>query len=142
MYKALEQDKRACGDRGQNRVYSGRGWALTEKGHGEPSGVQRMFYSLNVEVAVRVNTHASLHWATEGECTSWLIHGTIYKTLIDRQSKAPEVFVCVYLLSFWLHWVSVAVCRLSLVVTRKGYPLIAVCRLLIAMAALIAEHWL
>ena len=66
----------------------------------------------------------------------------ISKMLIDRQSKVPEVLVCVYLVSFWLYWVSVAVCRLSLVVTRKGYPLIAVCRLLVAMASLIAEHWL
>ena len=64
----------------------------------------------------------------------------IAKMLIDKQSEVPEVFVWIYLLSVWRHWVSIAVCRLSLAVTRKGYPPIAVCRLLLAVASLTAEH--
>ena len=39
---------------------------------------------------------------------------------------------------FWLHWVCVAVCGLSLV--EGGYSLAAVCRLLVAMASFIMEH--
>ena len=47
----------------------------------------------------------------------------------------------------WLHWVSlavhgffVAVSGLSLVAESGGYCLVAVCRLLLAMAALVLEH--
>ena len=40
----------------------------------------------------------------------------------------------------WLCWVFVAVCGLSLVLASWGCSLAAVCRLLIAVAALVAEH--
>ena len=43
---------------------------------------------------------------------------------------------------FWLHWVCVAVCGLSLVVASRGYSLIAVCRLLTAVASPVVEHGL
>ena len=43
-------------------------------------------------------------------------------------------------LFIWLHWVFVAACGLSLVVASRGYSFIAVCKLLIAMASLVAEH--
>ena len=39
-----------------------------------------------------------------------------------------------------MHWVFVAVCRLSLVAASEGYSFIAVCSLLIAVASLIVEH--
>ena len=39
-----------------------------------------------------------------------------------------------------LHWVFVAVCRLSLVVASGGYSLVAVHGLLIAVASLVSEH--
>ena len=55
----------------------------------------------------------------------------------------------VYLLSFiyiyiylWLRWVFVPSHGLSLVVASRGYSLVAVCRLLIAVASLVAEHGL
>ena len=41
---------------------------------------------------------------------------------------------------FWLHWVSIAVHRLPLVSARGGFSLVAVCRLLLAMPSLVAEH--
>ena len=41
---------------------------------------------------------------------------------------------------FWLHWVSVAVHGLSLVVTSRGSSLVAVCGLLITVVSLVAEH--
>ena len=43
-------------------------------------------------------------------------------------------FVFIY---FWLHWVFIAVCRLSLTGSRRGYSLVVVCRLLIAVASLV-----
>ena len=47
------------------------------------------------------------------------------------------VYLCIYL---WLCWVFVAVCGLSLAVVNGGYSPAVVCRLLIAVTSLIAEH--
>ena len=41
---------------------------------------------------------------------------------------------------FWLCWVSVAACGLSLVLESRGCSLVAACRLLTAVASLVAEH--
>ena len=41
---------------------------------------------------------------------------------------------------FWLHWVFTAACRLSLAVASRGYSLVLVHGLLIAVAPLVAEH--
>ena len=43
---------------------------------------------------------------------------------------------------FWLHWVFVAMHRLSLVAVSRGYTLIAVHWLLTVVAFLIAKHGL
>ena len=44
---------------------------------------------------------------------------------------------------FWLYWVFIAVCRLSLVVAYGGYySLVVVCRFLIVMTSLLAERGL
>ena len=45
---------------------------------------------------------------------------------------------------FWLHWVFVAACGLSLVVVSGvgGLPFVAVSGILIAVASLVAEHGL
>ena len=40
----------------------------------------------------------------------------------------------------WLHWVFVAVCRLSLVAASGGYSLVAVCGLLTVVVSLVEEH--
>ena len=40
---------------------------------------------------------------------------------------------------FWLCWVFVAVCGLSLVVASGGYSLVVVHRLLVAVASLVSE---
>ena len=50
------------------------------------------------------------------------------------------VFFKKNLFYFWLCWVFTAVSRLSLVAVSRGYLLVAVPRLLIAVASLIAEH--
>ena len=42
----------------------------------------------------------------------------------------------------WLCWVFVAVSGLSLVAASEGYSLVVVRGLLIAVASLVAEHWL
>ena len=47
------------------------------------------------------------------------------------------LFIC-WFFNFCLHWVFVAVCRLSLVVARRGYSLFVVCRLMIAGPPLVA----
>ena len=47
-----------------------------------------------------------------------------------------------YLFYFWLNWVFIAARGLSLVVASRGLPFVAVCRLLIAVASLVAEHGL
>ena len=41
---------------------------------------------------------------------------------------------------FWLHWVFVAVCELSLVAASGGHSSVAVRGLLIAVASPVAEH--
>ena len=43
---------------------------------------------------------------------------------------------------FWLHWVSVALQRLSLVSVSRGHSLLAVHRLLIAVGSLVAGQQL
>ena len=50
--------------------------------------------------------------------------------------------LCVYLIYFWLHWIFVAACGLSLVAVSGGYSLVAVLGLLIAVASLVVEHGL
>ena len=45
-----------------------------------------------------------------------------------------------WLSDFWLHQVLVTLCGFSLVVASGGYSLGVVCRLLIAVASLVAEH--
>ena len=51
-------------------------------------------------------------------------------------------FVCLFLIYFWLRWVFVAVCRLSLVASSGGLLFVVVHGLLMAVASLVAEHGL
>ena len=55
--------------------------------------------------------------------------------------KKNCVFICL-LSHFWLHWLFLAACGLSLVVESRGFSLVAVCRLFKAVASLVVEHWL
>ena len=53
------------------------------------------------------------------------------------------IYIYIYIIIFiyfWLHWVFVAACRLSLVEETGGYSLGAVLRLLTAVAYLTEEH--
>ena len=50
------------------------------------------------------------------------------------------LLIFIYFIYFWLRWVFVATRRLPLVVASRGYS--AVCRLLIAVDSLVAEHGL
>ena len=52
-----------------------------------------------------------------------------------KSSSKLFYILCIY----WLHWVSVALCRLSLAVTR-GYSLVALHGPLVAVASLAEEH--
>ena len=47
-------------------------------------------------------------------------------------------FFFIYLY-FWLHWVFVAACVLSLVAASRGYSLVVIHRLLVVVASLVAE---
>ena len=47
------------------------------------------------------------------------------------------LYLCAY---FWLFWVFVAECELSLVAASRGYSLAAVQGLLISGPSLVAEH--
>ena len=53
-----------------------------------------------------------------------------------EEETAQGILLFVY---FWLHWVFIASCRLSLVTASRGYPLV-VRGLIIAMASLVVEH--
>ena len=48
-----------------------------------------------------------------------------------------NLFLLIY---FWLNWVFVAACGLSLVAVSRGLLFVAVCRLLVAVASLVADH--
>ena len=41
---------------------------------------------------------------------------------------------------YWLYWIFFTVCWLSLVALNRGYSLVVVCGLLVAVASLVAEH--
>ena len=49
------------------------------------------------------------------------------------------LFIFIY---FWLHWVILAACGLSLVAEIRGYCLVVVCGLLIVMPSAAADHGL
>ena len=48
--------------------------------------------------------------------------------------------ICLFVVCFWLQWVFIALCRLSVVTAIRSYSLAAMCRLLIAMISLVVEH--
>ena len=57
--------------------------------------------------------------------------------------KMPQVlffFFNLFIYYFWLHWVFVAVRRLFSSCGERGLLFVAVCRLLIAVASLVAEY--
>ena len=54
-----------------------------------------------------------------------------------------KVFLCMYVCMYvWLHWVFIAARGLSLAAASRGYSFVAVHRLLIVVASLVAEHGL
>ena len=69
---------------------------------------------------------------------SWLILHCMNTSCLFIRS--PVLFFLILFIYFWLCWVFVAECRLSLVGTGWSYP--RVCRLLIAVAFLVVEHGL
>ena len=54
--------------------------------------------------------------------------------------SSPIFFFLKNSIYFWLRWVFAAAHKLSLVVVSGGYPLVVVCRLLIVVVSLVAEH--
>jgi len=57
-------------------------------------------------------------------------------------SQSLIMFVSFYFIYFWLHWISVAVHRLSLAVSTEGSSLAAVRGLPTTVASLAVEHGL
>ena len=64
----------------------------------------------------------------------------------DVLSSLSLIIFCIFLkdvfIYFWLHWVFVAACRLSLVAASGGFFFDSVCGPLTAVASLAAEHGL
>ena len=58
---------------------------------------------------------------------------------IEYSSAQGSLFLKVFIY-FWVHWVFVAASGLSLAAVSRGYSLVAVCRLIIAVASLVAEY--
>ena len=61
----------------------------------------------------------------------------------SKGNNRAQVFLLLFLIVFiffWPCWILVAVCRFSLIVVSRGYSLIAVLGLLIAVSTLISEH--
>ena len=50
------------------------------------------------------------------------------------------LFIYLFIYLFWLLWVFVATCGLFSSCGKQGLLFVAVCRLLIAVASLVAEH--
>ena len=63
---------------------------------------------------------------------------------MNRPQCYKKIFyVCIYLVShFWLHWLFLAACGLSLAVESRGFSLVVVCRFLTAVASFIVKHGL
>ena len=53
-----------------------------------------------------------------------------------------NIYLCMYLLYFWLCWVFMDAYGLSLVVVSGGHSLIAVHGVLVALVSFVAEHGL
>ena len=65
---------------------------------------------------------------------------------VTRKKKknhfAGRLAFFLFIIYFWLRWVLAAVCVLSLAEASRGYPWIAVLRLLLVVASLVAKHGL
>ena len=68
------------------------------------------------------------------------VHGVIESDTTERLNNNIKSWCIKFF--FPLHWVFVAACGLSLVAVSGGSSLVIVCRLLMAVASLAAEHGL
>ena len=75
---------------------------------------------------------------TRANAATW-IGNQVLATLTNRTGPAKLFLKINY---FWLCWVFVAVCRLSVVAASRGHSLVVVHRLPIAVASLVVEHGL
>ena len=94
----------------------------------------------HTSVIVTVGSKSSLPFNTRLRlacCTKLLF--TLWQNL---SQWSHCLLLLVYLIYFWLCWVFVAACWLSLVAVSGGYSLVAVCRLLVVGASLLVEHGL
>ena len=62
-----------------------------------------------------------------------------FRTFSPARSFKNFLFIYFY---FWLHWVFVAMCKLSRVAASRGYSLAVVCGFLTEEASLAVEHGL
>ena len=75
---------------------------------------------------------------TRANAATW-IGNQVLATLTNRKRPVKLFLKINY---FWLCWVFVAVCRLSVVAASRGHSLVVVHRLPIAVASLVVEHGL
>jgi len=61
-------------------------------------------------------------------------------SVLKQEERGYAHDTCVFLAYFWLCWVFVASCRLSLIAENGVYLLAEVSRLLTVVASLVAEH--
>ena len=70
----------------------------------------------------------------------------LYLDTMNVLANSNQVFDFIFLINlfiyFWLHWVFIAVRRLSLVARKRELLFVAVRGLLIVVASLVAEHGL
>ena len=75
--------------------------------------------------------------------TPYPVLGETFPSLVSSSSQKSAIlvdFVFKNLLNFWLCWVFVALCGLSLVAGSRGYSLVVVWGLLTVVASLVVEH--
>ena len=85
-------------------------------------------YDMVQECCVRISISAYFY-----KFPSFLLHFLFIWNILF-----PLIFI--YLFGFWLYLVFVAAQTFSLVIMSRGYSLVVVCALLIAMASLAVEH--
>ena len=80
-----------------------------------------------LEAGTWISTYWGIFWVTTKWNSLCTLHGNGFHLFL------PLLFI-------WPHWVSVAVCRLSLVAGSGGQSLVVVPKLLFTVASLVSEH--
>ena len=99
------------------------------------------YFILLLKMCHRYHILTGIRWLFFLSCCLRGLHDPDLSTLSLVPSKPhPFFFFKELFIYFWLHWVCVAACGLCLVDASRGYSLVAMHRLLVAMASFIVEH--